>query len=240
MKSKLIKLTIFLAALFFLIVGNWANSKPDYYLSAKVLEAGEKQAIIQLANGAKSTLIYPNISTILLPEDILIVGVRLDELVLHHEQVIPKDLLVLQRTNWKSIWALTSEYSSKQARKDGCCVLGYHGMTFGTEVFNGFTLAAKQGIPCHIRMINWTIEGDPILYDVDYDGLQFTVIDDASRDKWGGGRRGYTYAHLYEGKRWCNGDGRLEYAAVLTNAETFTEELFKKSAKDIFTLYQDH
>ena len=119
MKKKLEGIGIALAALFFLIIGNWANSKPDYYLSAKVLEAGEKQAVIQMANGTKSTLIYPNNSTILLPEDILIVGVRLDELVLHHEQVVPKDLLVLQRTNWTPITSLPVNYTPWEAAKSG-------------------------------------------------------------------------------------------------------------------------
>ena len=238
MKSKLIKLTIFLAALFFLIVGNWANSKPDYYLSAKVLEAGEKQAVIQMANGAKSTLIYPNISTILLPEDILIVGVRLDELILHHEQVVPKDLLVIQRTNWSPITSLPLKYTGRQAAKDGCCVFGNNGMIFGTEAFNGFTIAAKQGIPCHIRLYYSGWEGYPILYDVIYSQSIFSLTEDLTRGK---GDYWYEiYTHLYEGKRWCNWDDRWEYAAILTNAETYSEKLFQQSAKGVFILYQDH
>ena len=240
MNKKLEKFIIALAALFFLIIGNWANSKPDYYLSAKVLEAGEKQAVIQMANGAQSTLPYPDDSSPLLRDDVIIVGIRLNELILCPWRIIPKDLLVLQRTTWTPIVALPSEYSSEQAGKDGCCVFGYHGMMYGTEVFNGFTLAAELGIPCHIRIMNWTIEGDPILYDVDYDGLQFTVIDDGSRDKWGGGIRSYTYTHFYENERWCDWHNRREYAAILTDTESYSNEMFQQPTKGVYILYHYH
>jgi hypothetical protein len=232
-KKKLEGIGITLATLFFLIIGNWIDSKPDYYLSTKVLKPGETQAVIQMANGEQSTLIYKYRGTVLLPNDILIVGVRLDEFILRPGSIVSKDLLVLQRKTWAPVASLPIEYNWEEAARDGCCVVIEHrGLVDGAEVFNGFTLAATQGISCHIRISNYDIHYHCTLYDVNYNGDEFTVTNCDGVQ--------CTYLYFYEGKQWCSRHGCWEYTAILSNAETYSAGLLNGTGEKAFILYQDH
>ncbi|MDR3767286.1 MAG: DUF4362 domain-containing protein [Butyricicoccus sp.] len=46
-------------------------------------------------------------------------------------------------------------------------------------------LAHTQGIPAHLRIISYTVEGDPIVTDVTYDGQSYTCTQDTTADRFG-------------------------------------------------------
>lgn len=46
-------------------------------------------------------------------------------------------------------------------------------------------LAYTQGIPAHLRLVSYTIEGDPIVTDVTYDGQSYTCTQDTTADRFG-------------------------------------------------------
>jgi beta-lactamase regulating signal transducer with metallopeptidase domain len=82
----------------------------------------------------------------------------------------------------------------------------------GVEIYNQtvvdiFYENALAGVPAFMRVINYTIEGDPIISDYQYDGEVFTVTTDSSRDKFGGSGnenfRALTYKYLIKlGNEW--------------------------------------
>jgi len=89
-------------------------------------------------------------------------------------------------SSWKPLIDLPSDYSKEQAINDHIYV-DIH----GTEIYNqvlvdNFYMDVSNGIAAFMRTMQYTIEGDPIITDYQYDGSIFTVTTDISRDKYKG------------------------------------------------------
>nr|WP_251137609.1 DUF4362 domain-containing protein [Exiguobacterium sp. s168] len=54
-----------------------------------------------------------------------------------------------------------------------------------SDRFESFLNKSKQGKSDQIRITAYTTEGDPIVYDVEYDGKTYQYSSDASRDQFG-------------------------------------------------------
>lgn len=66
-------------------------------------------------------------------------------------------------------------------------VVNLHGELTNTEAYEKFKSTLEKGEPTFMRFVAFTIEGDPILMDVNYDGTTFNLTQDVSRDAFSGG-----------------------------------------------------
>ncbi|MDR0434776.1 MAG: DUF4362 domain-containing protein [Gracilibacteraceae bacterium] len=108
------------------------------------------------------------------------------------ESSLPYGLL----SAWTPLTDLPADYSKEQAIKDGVYVI------HGAEIHNqrrvdAFYADALAGRAAFMRVMQYTIEGDPIITDYRYDGETYTVVYDSTRDKFGSGDIStLTYKHL--------------------------------------------
>ncbi|WP_102262413.1 DUF4362 domain-containing protein [Mesobacillus jeotgali] len=70
---------------------------------------------------------------------------------------------------------------------DDVDVLNTHGGIEGIERMQRFYEDMKSGVQSDLRIVFYTIEGDPIVKDLKYDGESLEVKNDSSRDAYGSG-----------------------------------------------------
>ena len=110
-------------------------------------------------------------------------------------------LLLMPSVGCKSNHALPSsattsedDYTLDMAIANGDYV-DVHGITYNDDAMDVFLEKAAAQKAASIRIVRYTIEGDPILTNIVYDGSIFTVTEDSSRDSfgaWGVGTNYYT------------------------------------------------
>lgn len=61
----------------------------------------------------------------------------------------------------------------------------YSGDTDFTARDQFIDLAYTQGVPAHLRLVSYTIEGDPLVTDVSFDGQTYTCVQDTTADRFG-------------------------------------------------------
>lgn len=66
-------------------------------------------------------------------------------------------------------------------------VLNTHGGIEGIEKMQRFYVDMKSGVPSDLRIVFYTIEGDPIVKDLKFDGETLEVKNDNTRDAYGSG-----------------------------------------------------
>lgn len=66
-------------------------------------------------------------------------------------------------------------------------VLNTHGSIDGLERMQGFYEDMQKGISSDLRIVHYTIEGDPIVMDLKYNGEVIKITYDSTRDKFGSG-----------------------------------------------------
>lgn len=85
--------------------------------------------------------------------------------------------------NITKIEELPEKYSFIQAIKDKCVVSGYKKM-YNKDVLDKFVENVNNGKKGFMRLISYTIEGDMIITDIDFDGKIFEVCFDWTRDEY--------------------------------------------------------
>lgn len=83
---------------------------------------------------------------------------------------------------------LPEEYSIDDAIADGVVVFGWS-ENYNTEHLKSFLINVKLGLPAMVRIGFFTVEGDPVFYDVKrnvtYEGMEwYTLYHDSRRDKF--------------------------------------------------------
>lgn len=131
---------------------------------------------------------------------------------------------------------LPADYSSEQALQDGCYVYGiaFNGQN---QVAIEFIQKAEAGKNASLRMVGYTIEGDPIFNHIDFIDQYFHVIYDGSRDKFGSfGVIEYSFKYLVS----FDDNGQKVY--FLVNDQTLTlaqiNELSAAGQLDQFEIYR--
>jgi hypothetical protein len=66
-------------------------------------------------------------------------------------------------------------------------ILDKHGDITKFDKFNAFVDHVQQGKKDKIRIVHYTIEGDAILHDLDFDGKTIHSTFDSTRDEYGSG-----------------------------------------------------
>lgn len=131
--------------------------------------------------------------------------------------------------DYEDIRKLEESYSSEEAQKDNCFVIG--AMVHNDYLYSEFMNNYKNGESAFIRIAQNTVEGDLILYDIMYDteSKKLSLITDYTRDKFSSEEDRIIQLRNYDSISEYNYNGRLYW--VLYNGElnddTFeTESVF--------------
>lgn len=87
---------------------------------------------------------------------------------------------------------------------------------YGQEYWDAFMEAVDSQTPAYITLVQYTVEGDPILYYLNYDGTDCYMMSDSSRDGFGGtGERYYEYTYatvkVYTIHNWAGDEFQSAY-----------------------------
>lgn len=97
------------------------------------------------------------------------------------------DGYIPKTTNAEPFANYPDDYSPEQGEKDGMFVV-IHGKVFGSSMsaMEQFLAYTEHNEPTDIKILQYTIDGDPIFTSVTYNGANYQVLTDSSRDKFGG------------------------------------------------------
>jgi len=99
----------------------------------------------------------------------------------------------------------------------------------GQHLWEDFLDQVEDGQTAQIDIVNFTVEGDPIIETIHYDGSSFHICVDNSRDAYAGRDNMYyeaEYKFLQHSEKTIEGGRVIEY--VLTDSE---EDVFKAGAE---------
>ena len=91
-----------------------------------------------------------------------------------------------ERTPEELLQAYPSEYRELMERKD-LVIEDRGGVLVNGELWDGFLDAVDAHVSSEVTIARFTIEGDPVLYRIEYDGEGFRWYYDSSRDRFGAG-----------------------------------------------------
>ncbi len=137
-----------------------------------------------------------------------------------------------------SLEELPQSYTIEQAIKDGCFTVTYYSV-YNKEYLDNFIEKTKHDaqnrVASTIRIATTTVEGDLILYDLSYDGENYTLKSDYTRDN---------YMAEENRKVVINNDvpGRFYTIALRQDGETIRLELLliaEASQKEEGKIYED-
>ena len=137
-----------------------------------------------------------------------------------------------------SLEELPQSYTIEQAIKDGCFTVTYYSV-YNKEYLDNFIEKTKHDaqnrVASTIRIATTTVEGDLILYDLSYDGENYTLKSDYTRDN---------YMAEENRKVVINDDvpGRFYTIALRQDGETMRLELIltaEASQKEEGKIYED-
>ncbi|WP_145415193.1 DUF4362 domain-containing protein [Paenibacillus xylanexedens] len=80
--------------------------------------------------------------------------------------------------------AIVEPHNGEQAEESGDVVF-LLGQMRNRDKWESFLQNVKKNQPDHVRVTMYTIEGDPIIHELIYDGTLFQSTYDATRDKYG-------------------------------------------------------
>ncbi|KOP29358.1 hypothetical protein ADM98_10780 [Exiguobacterium sp. BMC-KP] len=75
------------------------------------------------------------------------------------------------------------KYTMEEAKENGDIIV--QNDVTNSDRFESFLKKSTQGKSDQIRITAFTTEGDPVLYDVKYDGKSYQYTSDSSRDQFG-------------------------------------------------------
>lgn len=85
----------------------------------------------------------------------------------------------------KAFPAVSDPYGADQAAANGD-IVNVHGKMYNLDKWKLFLENLDKGVPNQVRITQYTIEGDPIFYELVYDGAEaITYTYDNSRDGFG-------------------------------------------------------
>lgn len=79
-------------------------------------------------------------------------------------------------------------YPQEEAFENGDVVVGLEGETKNFDRFEVFLESVDRGRSDEIRITTYTIEGDPIFYNLQYNGEQIVYTYDNTEDGYGSGK----------------------------------------------------
>jgi hypothetical protein len=134
---------------------------------------------------------------------------------------------------------LPKEYPPDIAIKNGDYV-NLHGIISNEDVMNEFLEKIEKNEEAFIRTVQYTIEGEPVIYDFYYDKNKFTVVTDHTR-------------HTFAGKNAVKEEKELKYLKthsiidnvngeyiylVVTNLENFDNMPYFPDENTVILMYE--
>jgi beta-lactamase regulating signal transducer with metallopeptidase domain len=102
-----------------------------------------------------------------------------------------------ENASWMPLAELPLDYSKEQAIRDGVYVNIQGAEIHNQGLVDSFYANALAGKVAFMRVMQYTIEGDPIIRDFQFDGETYTVTYDSTRDEFGSGDiSALTYKYL--------------------------------------------
>jgi len=101
-------------------------------------------------------------------------------------------------SSWPPLSDLPSDYSKEQAINDHVYVNIHGAEIYNQALVDAFYMDVSNCVAAFMRTMEYTIEGDPIITDYQYDGIIFTVTTDVSRDKYKGIESGDIFTDTYK------------------------------------------
>jgi beta-lactamase regulating signal transducer with metallopeptidase domain len=100
------------------------------------------------------------------------------------------------QTGLKPLAELPADYDYSQALRDNLFIQTLNEV-YNRNIVDNFYINALAGKAASMRTMQYTVEGDPIIKDYDFDGNIYTVTKDNTRDKFGRGEiKSKTYKYL--------------------------------------------
>lgn len=91
-------------------------------------------------------------------------------------------------------------YTRQQAEQNGD-VVNMHGIKFmNLDKWDTFLINVQAGTSDHVQVTSYTIEGDPIFYNLNYDGQSIEYTFDTTMDAFGNPQRVSTFCERIESK----------------------------------------
>ena len=87
-------------------------------------------------------------------------------------------------SSWTPLADLPVQYNMDAAIADGVYVNVYGNEIYNQELVDAFHTDVSAGRAAFMRVVRYTIEGDAMIADYQFDGDRFTVSMDNTRDKW--------------------------------------------------------
>lgn len=92
---------------------------------------------------------------------------------------------------------IPEEYKAEDAVEDGHVVIVHGTMASDPSRFQEFIEETGKGVKKDLTLVQYTIEGDPILTRVNFDGAVYRGMEDSTRDKFGEqGYREFEFRYL--------------------------------------------
>lgn len=85
--------------------------------------------------------------------------------------------------NYEDLSSLPKEYTLDMAKENGD-VIWTHKEVYNLEKLNTFMNNVQNGTKDMIRVVGFTIEGDPIIQDLEYNGEVINLTYDSTRDEF--------------------------------------------------------
>lgn len=146
-------------------------------------------------------------------------------------------------SGWPASAMIPEDYTYEDAILDKNLVIGL-GKVEGKDYLTTFVGNSESGLVSFLRVVAYTIEGDPIIKDILFDGKTYYAVHDSSRDAFGGkdntiSKYEYLYLNTYEK------DDKL--VIYLADRNDITNEEFEKSIEsekeedriDMFVIYEE-
>lgn len=144
-------------------------------------------------------------------------------------------------TDIEAIKVHLSQYGNDHeelAQIEDLAVLHHHPDLKHLEPWYAFMKKVRSGKPAWIDMVNYTDEGDSIFYYLHYDGTEFLLVEDTTRDQFGTPL--YTqekFTRLYEFTEETE-NGSKQYSAVLSNCELYSKEHAEEVFWDVYAEWE--
>lgn len=133
--------------------------------------------------------------------------------------------------------AISETYNLEDGIKEGDFIVIHGKLNSDIKILNKFVEESSKGNPSEITIVQYTVEGDPIITQLVYDGESYYGVIDSTRDKFGSNEY-YTFEYLYL-KNFNEGDEEIYY---LLNDDSLTYDeinyyLSKENNYDVMNLF---
>lgn len=128
--------------------------------------------------------------------------------------------------NYRDIRMLPKNYTMEQAQKDHCYISTFYEVSTDQSLYDTFMKHYEKQEAAFLRIIQYTVEGDPIIVDVFYNSAdhKVSVITDDTRDHYASYEDQGITLRRYDKLRIWEDEGLRYWVATNSDFNKFPEE----------------